>query len=180
MADSPGSGPPTALRRWITRIDQVGIWSGKLFAWLIIPMVAALAYEVAARYLFEKPTMWAYDVTFMLYGAHFMLGAAFTLQKGSHIRTDFIYRKWSERTQATVDLIIYLVCFFPGVGFFLWVSADYAWKSWQQMERVITSPWMPIIYPFKSVIVLTATLLLVQGVSEVLKCIEAIKQGRWA
>ena len=180
MAESSGSGPPTALRWWITRLDQVGIWSGKLFAWLIIPMVGALAFEVAARYLFEKPTMWAYDVTFMLYGAHFMLGAAFTLQKGAHIRTDFIYRLWPERVQAAVDLVVYLVCFFPGVGFFLWVSTGYAWKSWEQMERITSSPWMPIVYPFKSVIVLTAALLLVQGVSEVLKCIEAIKRGRWA
>ena len=186
MAESSVQGPeagpdgqPTALRRWINRLDLVGIWSGKLFAWLIIPMVAALAYEVGARYLFEKPTMWAYDVTFMLYGAHFMLGAAYTLQKGAHIRTDFIYRLWSHRTQATVDLIIYLVCFFPGVGFFLWIATGYAWRSWEQEERIITSPWLPIVYPFKTVIPVTAALLMVQGVSEVLKCIEAIKQGKW-
>lgn len=187
MVDSPDSGPesqsrypPSALRKWIDRLDTVGIWSGKLFAWLIIPMVGALVYEVVARYFFEAPTMWAYDITFMLYGTHFMLGAAFTLQKGAHIRTDFIYRLWSERTQALVDLTIYLVCFFPGVGFFLWVSTGYALKSWEQSERIITSPWLPIVYPFKTVIPLTAALLLVQGVSEVLKCVEAIKRGRWA
>lgn len=158
---------------------MAGIWSGKLFAWLIIPMVGALVYEVVVRYFFEKPTMWAYDMTFMLYGTHFMLGAAYTLQKGAHIRTDFFYRLWSERTQAVVDLSIYLVCFFPGVGFFFWVSAGYALKSWEQSERIITSPWLPIVYPFKTVIPLTAALLLVQGLSEVLKCIEAIKRGRW-
>lgn len=173
-------GPPTALRPWIGRLDQVGIWSGKLFAWLILPMVGALVYEVVARYAFQKPTMWAYDITFMLYGAHFMLGAAYTLQKGAHIRTDFFYRMWSERSQATVDLIIYLVCFFPGVGFFLWVSIGFFWKSWEQGERIATSPWLPIVYPFKAVIPLTAALLLVQGMSEVLKCIEAIRRGRWA
>ncbi len=186
MTDQAGQGLcqggdlPTAIGRWIERLDKVGVWSGKLFAWLILPMTGALVYEVAARYLFEKPTMWAYDMTFMLYGTHFMLGAAFTLQKGAHIRTDFFYRRWPERMQATVDLVIYLICFFPAIGFFLWVSTGYAWKSWEQAERIITSPWLPIVYPFKTVIPITAGLLLVQGVSEVLKCIEAIKRGRWA
>ncbi len=187
MADSLGpdaafrpAHPHTAIRKWIDGLDKVGVWSGKLFAWLIIPMVCALVYEVVVRYFFQAPTMWAYDVTFMLYGAHFMLGAAFTLQKGAHIRTDFFYRLWSERTQAVVDLSIYLICYFPGVGFFLYVSAGYALKSWEQSERIVTSPWLPIVYPFKTVIPLTAALLLVQGVSEVLKCIEAIKRGRWA
>lgn len=142
-------------------------------------MVGALVYEVVVRYFFEAPTMWAYDMTFMLYGTHFMLGAAFALQKGAHIRTDFFYRAWSQRTQAVVDLSIYLICYFPGVGFFLYVSTLYALKSWEQSERIITSPWLPIVYPFKTVIPLTAALLLVQGVSEVLKCIEAIKRGRW-
>ncbi len=187
MAETLGSGPAsrpehpqTTLRKWIDRLDKVGIWTGKLFAWLIIPMVGALVYEVVVRYFFEAPTMWAYDMTFMLYGTHFMLGAAFTLQKGAHIRTDFFYRLWSQRTQAVVDLSIYLICYFPGVGFFLYVSTGYALKSWEQSERIITSPWLPIVYPFKTVIPLTAALLLVQGVSEVLKCIEAIKRGRWA
>ena len=187
MVDSPGSGPesrtdhpPSAIRKWTGRLDQVGIFSGKLFAWLIIPMVGSLVYEVVARYFFEAPTMWAYDMTFMFYGAHFMLGAAYTLQKGAHIRTDFLYRLWSDRVQAAVDLSIYLICFFPGVGFFLWVSISYALKSWEQSERIVTSPWLPIIYPLKTVIPLTAALLLIQGLSEVLKCVDTIKRGRWA
>lgn len=167
------------MRRWIWRLDQAGIYSGKLFAWLIIPMVGALVYEVFARYAFDAPTMWAYDMTFMLYGTHFMLGAAYTLQKGAHIRTDFFYRMWSERVQASVDLVIYLVCFFPGVGFFLWVSVGFTLKSWMQFERIVTSPWLPPVYPFKTVIPLAAALLLIQGISEVLKCIEAIQRGRW-
>ena len=172
--------PTSALRSWTDRLDSISIWSGKLFAWLIVPMIGALVYEVFARYGFDAPTMWAYDTTFMLYGSHFMLGAAFTLAKGAHIRTDFLYRMWSDRVQATVDLAIYLFFFFPGFGFFLWASAEFAAKSWEQSELIITSPWLPIVYPFKTVIPLTAALLMIQGVSESLKCVEAIKQGRWS
>ncbi len=174
------AAPKSTLRLWITRLDSISVWIGKLFAWLIIPMVIALVYEVFARYGFNAPTMWAYDTTFMLYGSHFMLGAAFTLAKGAHIRTDFFYRMWSDRVQAMVDLAIYLLFFFPGFGFFLWASADFAAKSWEQSELIITSPWLPIVYPFKTVIPLTAALLMIQAVSESLKCVEAIKQGRWS
>lgn len=174
------AAPRSKLRVWIARLDSISIWSGKLFAWLIVPMIGALVYEVFARYGFDAPTMWAYDTTFMLYGSHFMLGAAFTLAKGAHIRTDFLYRMWSDRVQATVDLAIYLFFFFPGFGFFLWASAEFAAKSWEQSELIITSPWLPIVYPFKTVIPLTAALLMIQGVSESLKCVEAIRQGRWS
>ena len=175
----PGAAPRSRLRLWIERIDSISIWSGKLFAWLIAPMIGVLVFEVFARYGFDAPTMWAYDSTFMLYGSHFMLGAAFTLAKGAHIRTDFFYRMWSDRVQASVDLLIYLLFFFPGFAFFLWVSVEFAAKSWEQSELITTSPWLPIVYPFKTVIPLTATLLIIQGLSESLKCVEAIKQGRW-
>jgi len=174
------AAPESTLRLWIARLDSISVWIGKLFAWLIIPMVAALVYEVFARYGFNAPTMWAYDTTFMLYGSHFMLGAAFTLAKGAHIRTDIFYRMWSDRVQAIVDLTIYLLLFFPGFGFFLWASAEFAAKSWEQSELIITSPWLPIVYPFKTVIPVMAALLMIQGVSESLKCVEAIKQGRWS
>jgi len=86
---------------------------------------------------------------------------------------------WSDRVQAIVDLTIYLVFFFPSFFFFLWVSIEFAAKSWEQSELIITSPWLPIVYPFKTVIPVTVTLLILQGAAESLKCIEAIKQGRW-
>ena len=167
------------LRLWIERLESISSWSGKLCAWLIVPMTGALVYEVFSRYGFDAPTMWAYDMTFMFYGSHFMLGAAFTLAKGAHIRTDFFYRLWSERVQATVDLTIYLIFFFPAFVFFFWVSAEFAAKSWEQSELITTSPWLPIVYPFKTIIPVTAALLMIQGVSESLKCVETIKQGRW-
>jgi TRAP-type mannitol/chloroaromatic compound transport system permease small subunit len=115
----------------------------------------------------------------MLYGAMFMLGAAYTLYRGAHIRTDFLYQKWSVRTQATVDALCYLLLFFPGIAVFLWLGGEFAWNSWLRGERSVGSSWMPIIYPLKAVIPVAATLLLLQGLSEFLKCIHALRTGRW-
>jgi TRAP-type mannitol/chloroaromatic compound transport system permease small subunit len=124
---------------------------------------------VTARYLFNAPTEWAYDMTFMLYGTFFMLGSAWTLQRGGHIRTDSFYSKWSKRTQARIDLICYLAFFFPAIAILAWLGSEYFWKSYQQNERIVTSPWLPIVWPFKFVIPVSAVLLLLQGVSECLK-----------
>ena len=169
---------PVILLRAIRIIDAISKWSGRIVAWLILPLIAAMTYEVAIRYLWQ-PTQWAYDTSYMLYGALFMLGAAYTLYRGAHIRTDFLYQKWSVRTQATVDAICYLSLFFPGIAVFLWLGGEFAWNSWLREERTVGSSWMPVIYPLKAVIPVAAGLLLLQGVSEFLKCIHALRTGRW-
>jgi TRAP-type mannitol/chloroaromatic compound transport system permease small subunit len=166
------------LERAIRIIDAISAWSGRITAWLILPLLAAMTYEVVIRYV-ATPTQWAYDTSYMLYGAMFMLGAAYTLYRGAHIRTDFLYQKWSVRTQATVDALCYLLLFFPGIAVFLWLGGEFAWNSWLRDERTVGSSWMPIIYPLKAVIPVAAALLLLQGVSEVLKCIYALRTGRW-
>jgi len=160
---------PTVLRLTHT-IDTVVMACGKAVAWLILPMVMSLVWEVTARYVFNAPTEWAYDMTFMLYGTFFMLGSAWTLQRGGHIRTDSFYSKWTKRTQARVDLVCYLVFFFPAIAILAWLGSEYFWKSFQQNERIVTSPWLPIVWPFKFVMPATAVLLLLQGVSECVKC----------
>ncbi len=171
--------PPAWLRYTVTLIDTViGEWSGRIFAWFVIPMTLGLAYEVFARYFFHAPTIWAYDVTYMLYGSHFMLGAAYTLYKGQHIRTDMLYEKYSTRWKGIVDATLYLLFFFPGMIFFMLAGWDEATHSWSIGERSDASPWRPIIYPFKTVMPLTAALLLIQGVSEFLKSAYAAIKGR--
>src|SRR5918997_6034844 len=95
----------SAIPRAVRALDRVNLWAGKLVAWLVIPMVLSLVYEVVARYLFNAPTTWAYDMTYMLYGAFFMLGAAYTLLKQGHIRTDSFYGQWSPRRQGIVDAV---------------------------------------------------------------------------
>ena len=155
----------------VTRaIDAAVLTCGKAVAWLILPMVLSLVWEVTARYGFNAPTEWAYDMTFMLYGTFFMLGSAWTLQRGGHIRTDSFYANWTRRTQARVDLACYIAFFFPALVILAWLGSEYFWKSFQQNERIVTSPWLPIVWPFKFVIPAASVLLLLQGVSECLKC----------
>jgi TRAP-type mannitol/chloroaromatic compound transport system permease small subunit len=163
--------PPNAAVARVTRaLDAVCRAIGMAVAWLIVPMVLSLVWEVAARYLFNAPTEWAYDMTYMLYGTFFMVGSAWTLQRGGHIRTDNFYSSWTRRTRARVDLACYAVFFFPAIAIFGWLGAEYFWKSFQQGERIVTSPWLPIVWPFKFMMPAAAVLLLLQGVSECLKC----------
>ena len=164
----PKPGP--AILRFVRAIDRFTEAVGKLVAWLILPMVLSLVWEVTARYGFNAPTEWAYDMTFMLYGTFFMLGSAWTLQRGGHIRTDSFYSKWSPRTRARVDLVCYLIFFFPALAIFAWLSWEFFLKSYGQNERIVTSPWLPIVWPFKFVMPLATVLLLVQGVAEFAKC----------
>jgi TRAP-type mannitol/chloroaromatic compound transport system permease small subunit len=159
-------------------IDTLSEWSGRLFAWMILPLVGGLTYEVLARYLFSAPTIWAYDMSYMLYGSHFMLGAAYTLLKGGHIRTDIFYQNWSRRTRGTVDALLYLLLFFPGMIFFFWMGTQEAWHAWEIGERSDASPWRPILSPFKTVIPVSALLLLIQGVSELIKSAHLALKGR--
>ena len=172
VVDSP-------LARAARRIDVVAILSGNIVAWLIVPMVLSLTWEVAARYLFNAPTIWAYDMTFMLYGTFFMVGAAFTLQRKGHIRTDSYYGEWPPRRQAWVDLVCYAVMFLPFAAVFVFWGWGYFVKAFVTHETFVSSPWSPITWPFKLMMPLSGALLLVQGASEVLKCLHAIRFGSW-
>lgn len=160
-------------------LDKVALWSGWLVSWLIVPMVLSLVYEVVARYFFNAPTVWAYDVTFITYGTFFMLGSAYALQRGGHIRTDSYYGQWSPRTQGMTDTLCYLIFFFPPIILFLTVTWDFFWISYMRDERSVTSPWLPRIWPLKGVMPLTCILLLVQGTAELLRSIHAWRTGEW-
>lgn len=170
---------PEFLQRIIRTIDTIGEWSGKIVGWLIIPLVFSLTYEVIARYGFKSPTVWAYDISYMLYGTLFMLGAMYTLKKNGHIRTDMLYDRWSPRRQGWVNVISYFFLFFPGMIFFFISGLEVTVHSWMILEKSDLSPWRPPIYPFKTVIPLTALLLMIQGVSEFLKSLHAALKGEW-
>ena len=164
---------PGPVDRLLTAIETVSTASGWLAGWLIVPMTIAVSYEVAARYVFNAPTKWAYDVTYMLYGAQFMLAAAYTLLKGGHIRTDVFYDRWSAKTRATIDAVSYVLFFFPGMLFILYAGTVEARQAWAINERAGGWP----IYPFKAVIPVTAALLLLQGLSELIKCGRVLRGG---
>lgn len=169
----------TAYLRIARRLDPISVASGQLVAWLIIPMVLGLTYEVVSRYVFNLPTLWAYDMTFMMYGTYFMLGAAFTLQRKGHVRTDSFYGEWSPRRQATIDMACYLLMFLPFVLVLIFTGWGYFLKSFLTDERFVSSPWMPIAWPFKAVMPLTGVLLLIQGLSEFFKALHTFKTGAW-
>jgi len=163
--------PSPELLKAIALLELPSVLVGKLGAWLILPMVGALVYEVVSRYIFDAPTIWAYDMTYILAGSLFMLGSAYALRQGSHVRADFILSTQPPRWQAAVDIVLYVVVYFPAIALFLETSTGFALQSWQQGETFPQSPWMPIIYPLKTVIPITLLLLLIQGVAELLKAI---------
>jgi TRAP-type mannitol/chloroaromatic compound transport system permease small subunit len=169
---------PPAVLSLVRGIDSASDWAGRLFCWLIVPLILGTTYEVIVRYLFNAPTIWAYDLSYMLYGAHFMLGAGYTLLKGGHIRTDIFYQNWSARTQGTVDALLYLFLFFPGMIFFFWMGSQEGLHSWSIGERSDASPWRPVVYPLKLVLPVTALLILIQGVSEFIKSLHLALRGR--
>ena len=160
-------------------IDKINLWVGKMVCWMLVPMCLAMVYEVVARKFFVAPTMWAYDISRMLYGALFVLGAGYALLRGVHIRADFLYRNWSPRTQGRVDAALYLLFYFPGLLVFLWMSIDYAWTAIDRGERGMDTAWMPYMGPIKSALPIGIIFLLIQGVSEFLKSIYASTRGRW-
>ena len=171
------SEPSPGLIRTVRWIDRFTDTSGTWIAWLNVPLVLAVAYEVIARYAFNAPTIWSFDVTYMLYGTIFMLGAAFALHKGAHIRTDFFFERWSIRTKGMIDSIAYLVFFFPAIFLFLVVSWNEGWYAFSIGEVSEQTPWRPILWPFKMVVPLACLLLLIQGVSETIKSLYAARTG---
>lgn len=163
--------------RFVRAIDRFTDATGTLIAWLNVPLMAVVVYEVAARYLFGAPTTWSFDLTYMLYGAVFMLGAAYALHKGAHIRTDFFFERWSVRTRGAIDAIAYIVFFFPSLALFLIVSGGEAWYAFEIGETSEQTPWRPILWPYKAVIPLTCLLLMIQGISETMKSLYAARRG---
>jgi len=164
--------------RLVAAIDAVSTATGWLAGWLIVPMTIAVTWEVIARYAFNAPTKWSYEAGWMLYGTQFMLAASYTLMQGGHIRTDVFYERWSPRTRAIVDALCYTLFFFPGMLCILYAGAVEAGLAWQIGERTgLRIVFLPVpMYWLKAVIPLTAALLLLQGVSELIRCVRTIRE----
>ncbi|EPX80128.1 TRAP-type C4-dicarboxylate transport system, small permease component [Litoreibacter arenae DSM 19593] len=166
-------------RKAIYAIDHFSNWQGRIACLLVVPIILAMVYEVIARKFFIAPTLWSYDLSRMLYGMSFMLGAAYALMRGLHIRADFIYRGFSDRTQGRVDLILYVVLFMPAMLFFLKAGYDFSAKSFLQGERAGDSTWAPIVWPVKMALTAGVFFLCIQGISEILKSWYAATRGKW-
>ena len=157
-------------------IDRFTERTAVAFAWLLVPLMAVVGWEVLARYAFDAPTRWAYETIYMLYAALFMLGAAYALRAGAHVRTDFFSERWSPRTRAAIDVVAYLVLFFPGMALFLVAGWEATAHAWITDERSAHTSWFPPLWPLKALVPASALLLLIQGVSELLKSVAAWKR----
>lgn len=164
---------------FINFVDKISMWFGKAFAWLILLMTLGVSYEVFVRYLLERPTPWAFDLSYMMYGSLFMMAGAYALSRNAHVRADFIYRLLPVRTQGTIELILYVLFFFPGVLALIFAGWKYAGRSWQYLEVSQFSPANIPIFQFKTVIVVSGVLLLIQGIAQVCRCIVAMRTGEW-
>ena len=167
------------MRSFIFAIDKFSQWVGHAFAWCVITMTFGVGYEVFVRYVLRDPTSWAFDLSYMMYGTLFMMGGAYTLSRGGHVRGDFIYRLWKPRTQARVELVLYFLFFFPGVLALIIAGWKYAERSWRYMEVSVNSPAGIPIFQFKTVIVVAGVLMFLQGIAQVFRCILCIRSGEW-
>jgi TRAP-type mannitol/chloroaromatic compound transport system permease small subunit len=167
------------VQGFLLTIDRISTWVGKIGAWCILILSFAIGYEVVARYVFRAPTTWAYDVSYMLYGSLFMLAGAYTLSRNGHVRGDFIYRNFSPRVQAGLDLVLYFLFFIPGILALIYAGYDYAKISWLIKERSSVSPFGPPIYHFKALIPFTGVLMLLQGIAEIIRCVICLRTGEW-
>jgi len=167
------------MQVFLIAIDRINTWVGKIGAWCIVALSVAIFYEVVARYAFRAPTTWAYDVSYMLYGALFMLAGAYTLSRNGHVRGDFLYRQWRPRRQAAMDLALYLLFFFPGILALIYAGWDFAKLSWLIKERSSVSPFGPPVYHFKMLIPFAGLLMLLQGIAETIRCLLCLKTGQW-
>jgi TRAP-type mannitol/chloroaromatic compound transport system permease small subunit len=160
-------------------IDSLSTWIGRAFAWLILVLTFAMSYEVFVRYALTSPTTWAFDFSYITYGALFLMSGAYALAHNAHVRGDFMYRKWRPRTQAIVDLILYFLFFLPGVSALIYAGYTYAETSVRFREVSIFSPAGIPVFPLKALIPVAAGLLLLQGIAEIIRCILCIRTGIW-
>ena len=167
------------MLRLVRLIDRVSTFVGKTFAWLIVVLTLHVCWEVAARYLLNKPSAWAFDMQMMYYGILFMMAGAYTLAKNGHVRGDILYGFLPPRVQGGLDLILYLVFFFPGVIALVWAGWYYASYSIAIGEHSSLMANGPPIYPFKAFIPIAGAGLLLQGVAEVLRCVLCLRLGAW-
>ena len=167
------------INRLIYAIDQLSKTVGHAFAWCIVILTLGTCYEVGVRYLLNDPTSWAFDLSYLMYGAVFYMAGAYTLSRAGHVRADMFYRKWPQRNQAVVELTLYVLFFFPGILALVVAGSDYGLESMRIGEVSVNSPAGVPIWPLKMMIPFGAGLLALQGVAEVLRCIVCLRVGEW-
>jgi TRAP-type mannitol/chloroaromatic compound transport system permease small subunit len=167
------------IQNFLLTADHISTWAGKTVAWLIMALMSVVCIEVFKRYILNAPTAWIFDLDNMLYGTLFMMCGAYTLAQDAHVRGDFLYGSFKPRTQATLDLVLYILFFLPGVMALIYAGIDYASISWRIDEHSNVTSNGPPVYPFKTIIPIAGVLVLIQGLAEIVRCIVCLKEGQW-
>ena len=167
------------VQRFLHTIDEISTWAGKAAAWLIILLMGVVCVEVFKRYIMNMPTAWIFDATNMLYGTTFMLCGAYTLAQNAHVRGDFLYSSMKPRMQASLDIVLYVVFFIPGIAALIYAGYDYAALSWHINEHSNVTADGPPVYHFKAMIPLAGALIMLQGIAEIVRCVVCLQTGEW-
>jgi TRAP-type mannitol/chloroaromatic compound transport system permease small subunit len=167
------------MQKLLLAVDKLSTVIGQAFSWLIVVLTLLITWEVFSRYALDNPHPWAFDVMSMLYGSVFMMAGAYTLSKNGHVRGDVLYGFFPPRLQAGLDLALYILFFIPGVVAMAWAGYNFAAESWAINEHSNITANGPPVYPFKTIIPIAGTILLAQGLVEIVRCIVCLQQGAW-
>jgi TRAP-type mannitol/chloroaromatic compound transport system permease small subunit len=168
------------LNRFIYAVDQLSKTVGHAFAWLIVILMLGTCYEVFVRYLLNDPTSWAFDMSYIVYGGLFLMAGAYTLSRNGHVRGDVLYRLWPPRVQATVELTLYVLFFFPGVISLMVAGWAYGYDAFKLKEVSVNSPVGVPVWQLKMLIPFAGFFLTLQGLAELMRCVQCLREGRWA
>jgi TRAP-type mannitol/chloroaromatic compound transport system permease small subunit len=168
-----------SVQSFLHAIDGLSTWVGKLFAWLIMVLMTVVCVEVFKRYILNAPTAWIFDVENMLYGTLFMMCGAYALAQNAHVRGDFLYSSMRPRTQASLDLFLYLLFFIPGIAALIYSGWIFAGESWRINEHSTVTADGPPVWQFKFVIPLAGVMVMIQGIAEIVRCVVCLRTGEW-
>ncbi len=167
------------MTNFVRAVESLSIWVGRAFGWCILVLTFSVSYEVFVRYVLNAPTVWAFDMMVQMYGALFLMAGPYALAQDGHVRGDVLYRLWPVRWQARIDFTLYVLFFFPGMLALFWYGAEIAADSWRYQEVSWNSPARIQIYFFKTLIPVAGFLLILQGIAECVRCLNAMKTGKW-
>ena len=167
------------VQTFLHTVDGISTWVGKAAAWLIILLMTVVCVEVFKRYIMNSPDAWIFDVDNMMYGTLFMLCGAYTLAQNAHVRGDFLYSSMRPRTQAGLDLVLYIVFFVPGIAALIYAGYGFAADSWRIAEHSNVTANGPPVYQFKSMIPVAGAFVMLQGIAEIVRTIVCLRTGEW-
>jgi TRAP-type mannitol/chloroaromatic compound transport system permease small subunit len=166
------------LKRVLARIDLLSIWSAKAVSGAVLAMVLAIAYDVILRYIFSAPTVWQYDISYMLGGSIIILGAGYVHLKKRHVRVDIIYNRFSPRTKLILEVLFTGVFFFPFLTGLIWVATQHALHAYEIKEFSEVGFWRPLMWPFRSVISVGLSILWLQGLANFVRDLHLLIKGK--